>query len=66
MVGPAGGCLAYVIFARLLTATVYFRNLRRSSTEPHIEAGEYSAYSSAAFLWSDSTPGITIGSVVDP
>ena len=38
MVGLVGGCVAYIIFARLLTASAYFRGLRRSSTHSEIAA----------------------------
>ncbi len=38
MVGLVGGCVAYIIFARLLTATAYFRGLRRSSRDQQIGA----------------------------
>lgn len=33
MIGMGAGCVVYVISARLLTATAYFRNLRRPSSD---------------------------------
>lgn len=39
MVGLVGGCVAYIVFARLLTVTAYFRGLRRSSPDSEIAAG---------------------------
>jgi hypothetical protein len=39
MVGVGGGCVAYVIVARVLTASAYFRRFRRSGGRPEGGSG---------------------------